>query len=239
MLGEFLEISVSVAAPGDTLEQLAPLGFVELETIELDGAPVAVVWDGRVALGLYAGDAGAPTLTFVRRDLESYLYAFRRGGFELAFTQLAEDEFHQAGLDDPNGQRIVLNEARTFSPAVWQPGTVPACGELVEYSIATGALDDSIAFWERIGLAVAARGETPHRWARVTGNGLTLGLHERARFEPGLTFRAASFDARCEYLRALGRTLTPGAPVAVDTGQAATLATAMPLAFYLVGDVEA
>lgn len=239
MLGQFLEVSVPVDAPDEALGQLRALGFVELETIERAGAPYAVVWDGRATIGLHAGDDTVPTLTFVRRDLEAYLHAFRRGGVELAFTRLAEDEFHQAGIDDPNGQRIVLNEARTFSPGVWQPELVPACGELVEYSLATGVLDESVAFWERIGLAVAESGEAPHRWARLTGNGLALGLHERAAFAPGLTFRAASFDARCDYLRALGLTVSPGAPVALDTEQAATLATPFPLAIYLVGETRA
>lgn len=236
MLGQFLEVSVPVESLAAALEPLRALGFRELETSEVLETPYAAVWDGHVAIGLHAREGEDSTLTFVRPELEPYLRAFRRAGVELTFSHLAEDEFHQAGLADPNGQRVVLNEARTYSPADWKPEAVPACGELLEYSLSTDSLEDSLAFWQRIGLEVLREGVEPHRWARLGGNGLVLGLHECSRFDAGLTFRAASYDARCEFLRALGLRLFSRAPVAVDTPRGATLSLPIPLAIYLVDE---
>lgn len=234
MLGRFLEISINADSPAEGLELFRSLGFRELAASDVLRAPYAAVWDGRIAIGLHARDCDGPALTFVRPELESYLHAFRHAGIELAFARLAEDQFHQIGIGDPNGQLLVLNEARTYSPAVWRPESVPACGELLEYSLATAAFDASIAFWRRLGLDVLAGGEQPHRWTRLGGHGLVLGLHETARFEAGLTFRTGNFDARCEYLQALGRRLRNEAPVAVDAGRSATLEIPYPLAIYLV-----
>lgn len=237
MLGQFLEVSITVDSPAEGLEVFRTLGFQELAAIEVLAEPYTAVWDGSVAIGLHGRGLDGPALTFVRPGLESYLRAFRHAGVGLAFTHLAEDEFHRAGLTDPNGQTVVLNEARTYSPAVWRPEAVPACGELLEYSLATSSFDESLAFWQRLGLEVVAAGEQPHRWSRLGGNGLVLGLHD-ARFEPGLTFRANNFEARCEYLRALGQKLSAHAPVAVDTHRAAALALPYPLAIYLVDEAD-
>lgn len=238
MLGQFLEVSIGVDSPVQGIEFFRSLGFQELHALDVLAEPYAAVWDGGIAVGLHGAGLEGPTLTFVRPELESYRRAFRHAGIELEFTQLSADEFHRAGLADPNGQLVVLNEARTYSRSVWQPEAVPACGELVEYSLATQALDESAAFWRRLGLAVVAEGAEPHRWCRLAGNGLVLGLHDAPRFEPGLTFRAHSFEARCEYLQALGQRLSTRAPVAVDTALSATLATPWPLAIYLVGETE-
>lgn len=235
MLGQFLEVSIAADAPADGLTFYRSLGFEELGVIEVLAEPYAAVWDGRVAIGLHARGFDTPALTFVRPELKSYLRAFRHAGVELDFKHLKEDEFHQAGIVDPNGQRVVLNEARTYSPSVWRPAAVPACGELVEYSIATASLDESMAFWRRLGLETVAEASEPHRWIRLAGNGLVLGLHE-AVFDAGLTFRANNFEARCEYLRALGQRVSPRAPVAVDTHRSATLATPYALGIYLVGE---
>ncbi len=236
MLGQFLEVSITVDAPAESLAFYRSLGFEELGVIEVLAEPYAAVWDGRVAVGMHARRFEGPALTFVRPDLKSYLRAFRHAGVEIEFMHLSEDEFHQAGLVDPNGQLVVLNEARTYSPALWQRSAVPACGELVEYSVPTVSLEKSADFWQRLGLDVVAEGAHPHRWMRLDGNGLVLGLHEAPPFDAGLTFRANNFEARCAYLRALGQQLSTRAPVAVDTRSAATLATPDPLAIYLVGE---
>lgn len=240
MLGQFLEVSIGVDEPAAALAFLRALGFQELDVIEVLGEPYAAIWDGRVAIGLHARARAidGPALTFVRPELVSYRHAFRHAAIELDFSHLDEDEFHQAGITDPNGQMIVLNEARTYSPAVWQPEAVPACGELIEYSLATASFDESLEYWQRLGLGVVAEGTEPHAWKRLSGNGLVIGLHDSPRFAPGLTFRANSFEARSEYLRALGQRLSPNAPVAVDTRRSATVETPFALAIYLVGETD-
>lgn len=236
MLGQFLEVSIGVESPAESLELFRSLGFQELVTLEVMEPPYAVVWDGRIAIGLHASreDGDAPVLTFVRPELQTYLRAFRRAGVEPAFARLGADEFHRAAFEAPDGQRLVLYEARTFSEAARLPETVPACGDLLEFSLPAASLEAALAFWERLGLEPVAGGEQPHRWSRLAGSGLVLGLHEAAHFAPGLTFRAGNFEARCEYLRALGRKLRPRAPVAVDARRAATLVLPCPLAIYLL-----
>ena len=155
-------------------------------------------------------------------------------GIELEFTSLADDQFHQVGFSDPNGQAITLIEARTFSPGSWDSCNVCACGEFLEFSIATHSTADSQIFWEALGLKVVATGEAPHAWVRLSGHGLVLGLHQTARFHPGLSFRSPSLEARLQYLQAKGLVPKRGGPFAEGDQRGATLVAPEGTLIYLI-----
>lgn len=237
MLGQFLEIAFASRPLSESFRFFEALGFTTIPVGDVLSDPYIALFDGRLAVGLHERDGPSPLLTFVRPELGNYARAIRRLGIELEEAHLADDEFNWVGFSDPNGQPIALLEARTFSPANWNPQNVPACGEFLEYSLATDSVARSKEFWQALGLVETSAGLTPHPWARLEGHGLALGLHETG-FRAGPTFRSPQLDARVEYLRAKGLQIRPNGPFASGTSRCATLHAPDGTPIYLLDDVS-
>lgn len=233
MLGQFLEFSFAARPLAGAFEFYRALGFTSITVGDQLRDPYVALFDGNVAIGLHERELPGPMLTFVRPRLRDYVRAIRRNGVEIERAHLAEDEFNHVVFSDPNGQAITLLEARTFTPGEWNTQNVPACGRFLEYSLSTHSIDESRAFWEPLGFAPLAEGESPHAWLRLAGHGLVLGLHQ-ARFTPGLCFRSDQLDARLEYLRAKGISVRPGGPHSERIREAAMLSAPDGGAIYLV-----
>ena len=233
MLGQFLELSLSAEPLASAFEFYRALGFQPVTVGDQLAHPYVALSDGGIAIGLHGRPQEGPLLTFVRPQLRDYARALRRAGVALEQAALADDEFNRLEFADPNGQRIALLEARTFTPGEWNRQNVRACGEFLEYSLPTHSVERSREFWETLGFAAAAQGETPQPWIRLAGRGLVIGLHQ-AGFRPGLSFESAQLDARLEYLRARGVESKPGAPVADRGRAAATLRCPDGSSIYLI-----
>ena len=233
MLGHFLEFSFAARPIGASFEFYRSLGFRTIPVSDVVSEPYAAFFDGAIAIGIHERHGESPTLTFVRPHLKDYVRALRRLGLRIEHAHLADDEFHRIDIVDPNGQAITLIEARTFPPGDWDPHNVCACGEFLEYSLATDSIPRSRAFWEAFGFSAVASGETPHSWLRLSGHGLVLGLHE-ARFRAGLSFRSHHVAARVEYLKAKGLEPKTGAPLAASAHRSATLLAPERTALYLI-----
>lgn len=214
MLGQFLEFSIAAGSLGPEHQFYRSLGFQELPAGDVLDSPYVALWDGSVTVGLHESGFEGTKLTFVRPELEVHLRALKRLDIELESVHTGADEFNRARFVDPNGQLVELVEARTHSPATREASSVSACGSFLEYSLPTGSIAESRAFWEPLGFALEASGETPHPWIRLAGHGIALGLHELA-FNPGLSFVCSDFAARKEYLTAKGIAPAPRAAFAV------------------------
>lgn len=213
MLGHLLEISLGGSPLAQTLAGYEALGFSSVPVGDIAEGAYAVVSDGALALGLYEEELDGPVPTFVRPNLAAHLRALRRAGAEFERTALADDVFHRAEFVDPAGRVVRLVEARTFSPPPPSASrAVPACGEFLELSFLTPALDRSFELWHRLGFETVAAGDSP-RFFRLRGFGLTLGLHEAPRTGAALTFAAGQLDARRGYLEAKGFTVRRGASI--------------------------
>ena len=225
MLGQFLEYSVASRPLAASFELLESLGFKSVPVGDTLPDPYLVYFDGTAAIGLHDREQTGPQLTFVRPGLRDYVRPLRRLGLTLTHEHLRDNEFNSIGFVDPGGQEIVLLEARTFPPGEWDPKNVAICGELFELSLPAADLDASSRFWEALGLAAVASGESPHRWRRLAGHGLALGLHE-AHCRPGLSFRCQGLEARVAYLQAKGLAARAGTPLA-DRGQPSATLTGL------------
>jgi catechol 2,3-dioxygenase-like lactoylglutathione lyase family enzyme len=224
MLGHFLEYSVAARPLKSSFEFFQSLGFASIPVSDTLPDPYLVCFDGSIAVGLHDRPQAGPQLTFVRPSLRDYARPLRRAGVELTREHLRDNEFNMAAFFDPGGQEIVLIEARTFPPAGWDAHNVAICGEFFEVTLPAADLDASSRFWQALGLAPGAAGDLPHRWRRLAGHGLTLGLHE-THCQPGLSFRCHDLQARLEYLRVKGLVARAGTPVA-DRAQASATVTA-------------
>jgi hypothetical protein len=223
MLGQFLEYSVAARPLAASFEFFESLGFASIPVSDTLPHPYLVSFDGAVAVGLHDRAQSGPRLTFVRPRLREYVRPLRRLGLEVMDAHLRDNEFNSIAFTDPGGHEAELIEARTFPPG--DPGrhNVAICGEFFEVTVPAADLDTSSRFWRALGLVAVASGEAPHRWQRLAGQGLTLGLHE-THCAPGLSFRCQDLHARLEYLHAKGLRARSGTPIA-DRGQpSATLA---------------
>jgi len=82
-------------------------------------------------------------------------------------------------------------------------------GRFHEISIDTEDIRSSVEFYESLGFAQASTGDTwPHPYGVLTDGHLVIGLHQRARSEPALTFVVPGLAAECAALAARGIELT-------------------------------
>ena len=233
MLGQFLEYSVAAQPLAASFEFFESLGFSSIPVNDTLPHPYLVCFDGAIAVGLHDRAQAGPRLTFVRPGLRDYVRPLRRLGAELTHENLRDSEFNSIGFTDPGGQETVLIEARTFPPGDRDARSVAVCGELFELSLAAANLDESSRFWRALGLTAVASGEAPHRWQRLTGHGVTLGLHE-THCAPAMSFRCDDLQARLEYLRAKGFAARAGAPIADRVQASATLTSPGGTHLYLL-----
>lgn len=232
MLGRFLEYSTGAQPLAASYEFYRALGFVSVPVGDQLPEPYLAMFDGAIAVGLHDHDAGAPRLTFVRPDLRSYVRALKRLDVALDYEHLSDGEFNSVGFTDPAGQTVALVEARTFPPPDWDPHNVAACGEFLEISLPAHEVERSSNFWQTLGFARVAVGDTPHAWERLAGHGVTIGLHE-VHCRPGVSFRCSGLDARCDYLRAKGLAPRVGNPIADRSQPSATLTAPEGTQLYL------
>jgi hypothetical protein len=238
MLGDLLEFGVAADPIAAALDSYQRMGFQSVPVGDIVTEPYAVLAAGGLHLGLRAHAPSGPVPTFVRPDLKAHRRALRHAGVDIELAELADDQFHRLSFRDPNGQAVILLEARTFAPADATSAAPCLCGRFLELSVATRSCDRSQQFWSALGFAPVARGEAPYPWLRLAGHGLVIGFHETAPFPAGLTFRSANLDGRLGYFRARGLETAAGAPLAPRPQRAATLAP-HGLPFYLIeeGDV--
>lgn len=234
MIGELLEFTLACGSLPRTAEFYRSLGFLEAHTGAIVTEPYVALGNGEVGIGLYQRDYDAPALTFVRPNLKEHLRALRRHHIELEFAELEDDQFHRAGFRDPNGQLVILSEARTRSPLTDDPNAISIVGKFVEYSLPTHSVEVSASFWRRLGLGVSAEGGEPAPWIRLRGHGLTMGLHEGSRFLPGLCFECQDLEARIAYLEAKNCSIRRGVPFGYRGTAGAMISAPDNQAVYLV-----
>ena len=144
MLGRFLEVSIHAPDVAAWLAFYESLGCVQLPVGDTWKHAYGVVSDGRIVLGLHARPFDSPALTFVRPGLSAHAPRLRELGVELEFAKLGEEQFHELGFTDPDGQMITLLEARTWSPS----------GQVLERA------DSLLGHFEEVALPVTDRERT-------------------------------------------------------------------------------
>jgi hypothetical protein len=177
--GRFLELSVPTAEILQSLAFYRELGFAELTTGDIRRHHYAVVTDGALAIGLHAAGIDEPALSFVRPNLAKQVPVLEAAGHRFEFRRLGADEFHEAALRSPDGQLIVMMEARTFSPGADAEGTAPLIGRCTEVTLTCKDPAATRPFWEAAGFLAAESAEPDV--VLLTAPGIRLGLRESGR----------------------------------------------------------
>lgn len=212
--GRFLELSVPTTDILRSLGFYRALGFAELTTGDIRRHHYAVVTDGAIAIGLHAGGTGEIALCFVRPNLAKQVAALEAAGHIFELRKLGADDFHEAALRNPDGQLILMLEARTFSPGLPDEEVAPLIGRCTQIRLGCRDVGTARAFWEQAGFLAA---DSPEEGSvRLTAPGLTLGLYESARATaPELRFEGAREKSVFKALAAKGLHLSAATAGAV------------------------
>jgi catechol 2,3-dioxygenase-like lactoylglutathione lyase family enzyme len=224
MIGRFLEISIPV---DDILTSIAfyeKLGFVQAATGETWPHPYAVLTDGRLYIGLHQSSLPALALTYVQPDLVRHAERLRTQGFDLIDQRLDGESFNQASLLDPTGQRIMLVEARTFSPPLLDHRHESLLGYFAEYGLPVRDFEPASSFWESLGFISLDETRDPFPRRTLTTDRLNVGLYRtRALRLPVLTFQDADMRRRLDGLRRKGIELLDDMPDSLDAATNAVI----------------
>ena len=203
MLGDFLELSLTTADMLASLEFYRKLGFHEASVVGGWRHPYAVMSDGRIHLGLHKREPQDPALSFVLPELRHKLAGFEALGIEFAHTSIELHHFNHAGFDDPDGARVALLEARTYSPVHESQFAPSLCGYFLEYRLPVRDVAASARFWESLGLIVEAQAGTDY--AQASWGGINLGLLQAGgRPRPALVFENDDLEAAAALLEMRG-----------------------------------
>ena len=200
MLGRFLEVSLPAPAILESWDFYQRLGFAAATVGEIWPHRYAVVTDGRIALGLHDLGLDAPLLSYVLPDLARHLTRLEARGIEFESLTVGDVGFNAAVFAAPDGQRVRLLEARTFSPP---EGAQPSLlGWFEEYAVPVADLGAARDFWEGCGFVTATEDEAPWPHLALTSDSLDIGLHRtRELAAPTLVFGhedVAGLQARLE-----------------------------------------
>jgi catechol 2,3-dioxygenase-like lactoylglutathione lyase family enzyme len=216
LLGRFLEVGISTADIGASVEFYEGLGFSQAQTADTWPHPYGVVTDGRIFLGLHQSSFESPVLTFVRAGVAGFARELESRGLRLLYARTGEHEFNRLAFKDPTGQVIVLVEARTYSPVMRQPQSVSLCGYFEEFSRPSTDFSASRDFWELFGFVATEETEHPYLHLPLTSDHLDIAFHQpRTLDRPMLVFRDQGMRARLAKLRDLGRGTWRDAPIAI------------------------
>lgn len=200
-LGQFLELALPTRDIAASVQFYERLGFMQRLTGDAWPHPYGVLGDGRIHLGLHQRDEAAaataplegPTPCFVHPELGRYAARLRDAGLEPDSMQLGEESLHHLWLRDPGGHALLMQEARTFSPAGLDTSVdagdagVDAgpharaggslCGEFLHLSLPEPDFEAALAFWERAGFVGVPAEEEPYAHQPLTSDQLDLAFH--------------------------------------------------------------
>lgn len=202
MRGRFLELSLK---SDDIIASLAfyrTLGFSELLSNDVLEHPYAVCGDGRICVGLHDNTRDPVALSFVLPGLAEALAGGVPEGLTPSYTRLGEDDFHEAGFIDSDGQDICFIEARTFSPPAFAGENQSHLGYFEGLLLPSRDLAEAAARWERMGFVALGEAQPESAGLVLTSDHLNLHLRPRAQLrEPALLFTGVDLGQRVASLK--------------------------------------
>ena len=194
-LGRYLELSVYTPDIIESLGFYKLLGFSELEIGDVWSHKYAVVTDGVLNIGLHDQHFEEPSITFVQQDLAKHVRSMTDHGFDFRRVQLDEDIFNELGLQDRDGHRITMLEARTFTGGD-EFDDDSGCGTWFELSLPVRDAVRAARFWASVAPVMLEYREEPTTHMRFDAGGAPVGLSESIALEgPSLCFRCHDRDA--------------------------------------------
>ena len=232
MLGRFHEISLLATDIRESVEFYERLGFTQAATNDAWTHPYGVLTDGRLFLGLHHRRFAAPALTFLHEGVATFASNLESRGIELDTRNTSEDAFNEIGFRDPDGQSVIVLEARTYSPVTRRAEETSLCGYFTEYSMPVADIEAARQYWEPLGFVATEEPDAPYAHLPLTSDHLDIAFHRpRTLDRPMLVFRDANMRERLARIRDLGvketgelpRGLPPAANALIESPEGTAL----------------
>lgn len=205
MIGRFHEISLRTDDIRASVEFYERLGFTQASTNDTWTHPYGVLTDGRVFLGLHQRRFAAPAVTFVRAGVSEIADSLESRAVVLDVRRTGEESFNEIAFRDPDGQSIIVLEARTYSPVDRADSETSLCGYFTEFSMPAVDFDAAREFWEPLGFVATEEPDAPYAHLPLTSDHLDIAFHRpRTLDRPMLVFRDPTMRDRLARIRALG-----------------------------------
>ena len=146
---------------------------------------------GLAELNDYAENLIAPTLSTVDGVAQVNVYGQKRfavrirantemltaRGITLETRRTSEDSFNEIGFHDPDGQSVIVLEARTYSPVTRGADEISLCGYFTELSMPSADFEVAREFWEPLGFVATEEPDAPYAHMPLTSDHLDIAFH--------------------------------------------------------------
>lgn len=219
IMGEITAITIASPDLDKSLAYWQKLGFSEVMRMDFP-FPWIQITDGALLIMLRKDTDPYLALTYYVKDIDAVVSDLERKG--VVFTQkpvsndfvkrylLQSPDKHiislvniQEGFKRPEGVTMLTMQQEDYmKPEKYQN---KICGMYGEFAHPVTDLEQSIAFWEKLGFKVLSKYQTQNPWAILTDGLAILGLHQSTGFsKPAITFFAADMKEKIAVLKAGG-----------------------------------
>jgi hypothetical protein len=175
----------------------------------------------------------------VRPGIAKQAAAFKSRGIELELLRAGDEVFNEIAFRSPDGQRVAVLEARTFSPVTRQASDTSLCGYFTELSIPTTDFEAARRFWEPLGFVATEESATPYLHLSLTSDHLNLAFHRPRTFDDCLlVFSDPDMATRIARLRSMNLKLSADLPKGLSSATNALLCAPEGTALLLLQDQD-
>jgi len=218
-LGDVTAITLTSPDLDRSLAFYQKLGFRELFRSDFP-FPFIQITDGALLMMLRAGKDPYCALTFYTPDPDKVAAELEGEGIKFLEKPKAGDFIKRYLMQSPDGLNITLvtwaegfakpagptmltmEQQDYFNPAKYVNQT---CGMYGEFAHPVKSLEESLAFWSKLGFTAISKFASPYPWAIISDGLAVVGLHETTQFkQPAITFFAADMKDKIEKLKQAG-----------------------------------
>lgn len=220
-LGEITAITITSPNLEQSFTYWQQLGFKEVMRMDFP-FPWIQISDGALLIMLRKDDTPYIALTYYVKDIDKVVADVESNGITFIQKPKGSDFVKRYLFRSPDGLNISL--VNIMEGFVQPPGPTmltmpqtdyfkpekyvnPVCGMFGELAIPVTDLDQSLAFWKKLGFSELSKMTAPYPWAIASDGLAVVGLHQANNFsEPTITFFASDMKEKIGKLIANGLT---------------------------------
>lgn len=205
-LGEWVEISLSVADLAESLSFYEKLGLKQVDG-GAEPYPWAIISEGVLHLGLHQQPFTSPTLSYFSADRPMFLERIDLLGGSNRLTPWRQHNLIlkkdlsgnviSGEFNDPEGQRLVLATAAYSTQQMPAREFFSKADVFGEISLPTKNVQAAVTYWKRLGFTKIAGSDRPYPWATLFDGLVRLSFHQAPGLvKPLITYLAPDMPDR-------------------------------------------